>query len=521
MVMSVFEGFSGWLVVLEEAVALAVALNRVLVLLCFRAGKLRPCTPWAPIRGPPALAYHPAAAAAGPYAAWQTLARQGAAGFPAFAYDCPGNGSELLPAGSADDAFSLDAFFSPAGIDDILARGLARLRSVRGVPLPRRPRGFYRVHTVPFSEWLRATYPGRRITRPLHFNVAAVDLMTNRDCAWEATTSKYFVGDNYVFMGGKLCLGAPGDSTVSGLGYDLGWLAQPHWQAQPLVAVVKWQRSHMLDMKAALPFPQPHASHFALVRAWLLRHRLSTASLDRLASTAPAIAPSPARHPEGLRQPAGGDCSGGPGDGAGSFAVAQWRTETLGPTRFDECSRLVIDAVGSLMLADPPTGASCSSAAAANSSSGGDGDVNRTVRSSPSRSARSAERTRPVVLVTDLPTSGNPCVTSFNYNRDQALLRSQSPLLGLPGVLKYDRDLLEARIPLFDAGVLSLHEYLVALAAPQYSSCNTRGKSDKHRRQHAQCHHCFWVSEFIARIVKARELLGLATDETFLDKSRL
>ena len=173
------------------------------------------------------------------------------------------------------------------------------------------------------------------------------------------------------------------------------------------------------------------------------------------------------------------------------------------------------------MLADPSTGASCSSAAAANSSSGGDGDVNRTVRSSPSRSARSAERTRPVVLVTDLPTSGNPCVTSFNYNRDQALLRSQSPLLGLPGVLKYDRDLLEARIPLFDAGVLSLHEYLVALAAPQYSSCNTRGKSDKHRRQHAQCHHCFWVSEFIARIVKARELLGLATDETFLDKSRL
>ena len=242
MVMSVFEGFSGWLVVLEEAVALAVALNRVLVLPCFRAGKLRPCTPWAPIRGPPVLAHHPAAAAAGPYAAWQTLARQGAAGFPAFAYDCPGNGSELLPAGSADDAFSLDAFFSPAGIDDILARGLARLRSVRGVPLPRRPRGFYRVHTVPFSEWLRATYPGRRITRPLHFNVAAVDLMTNRDCAWEATTSKYFVGDNYVFMGGKLCLGAPGDSTVSGLGYDLGWIAQPHWQAQPLVAVVKWQR---------------------------------------------------------------------------------------------------------------------------------------------------------------------------------------------------------------------------------------------------------------------------------------
>jgi hypothetical protein len=81
-----------------------------------------------------------------------------------------------------------------------------------------------------------------------------------------------------------------------------------------------------------------------------------------------------------------------------------------------------------------------------------------------------------------------------------------------------DRSLLEAGVPLFDAGVMSLHEYLLALAASDYHSCNTRGKSLQHRLAHLQCHKCFWASEFIARIVHAREALGLpGTDDTFLD----
>jgi hypothetical protein len=525
MVMNVFEGYSGWLVVLEEAVALAVALNRVLVLSCFRAGKLRPCTPWAPIRGPPVLTTQAASAdatPAGSFAAWQALAREGAAGLPAFAMDCAGNGSELLPPSSRSglDAFSLDAYFSRAGIDSIVARGLARLPHVRGVPLPRRPRGYYRAHTTSFGEWLSATYPGRRITRPLHFNVAAVDLMTNQGCQWEATTNKYFAGEDYVFMGGKLCPAPPhpGDNTVSGLGHDLGFLAEPRWQMQPLVVVVKWQRSQMLDMQAAVPFPQPHANHFALVRAWLRRHRLSTASLARLASSTAlvaatggaavaaasgAAAATPAAHP------GDGDC-GATGDGTGSsVAVVQWRTETLGASRFAKCTRLVVGAVRALTRAPAVGGGggSCSSSNATTHS-----------RGSGSGGGGVARHTQPVVLVTDLPTAGNPCAASFNYAHDKAQSRSASPLLSEPGVLKYDRSLLEAGVPLFDAGVMSLHEYLLALAASDYHSCNTRGKSLQHRLAHLQCHKCFWASEFIARIVHAREALGLpGTDDTFLD----
>ena len=123
----------------------------------------------------------------------------------------------------------------------------------------------------------------------------------------------------------------------------------------------------------------------------------------------------------------------------------------------------------------------------------------------------------PIVLITDLSSSSNPCVTSKNYDTETALQRSQSPILKMAGVVKYDSDLLDAGIPPMDAGVVSLHEYLIALAASDYHSCNTRGASRAHQRHHAQCHACAWPSEFVARIAHARKQAGLPVDGTFLD----
>jgi hypothetical protein len=373
--------------------------------------------------------------------------------------------------------------------------------------------------------------------------MAAVDLSSNADCLRDATRLKYKIRDDWVFMRGKGCLGARGDTAVSGLGYDLGFLASPGWREQPTIIVTRWRREHALDLRAAGPFPAPHANHVALVRAWLAHRRFSTAALDRLfaagggdAAAAAAVLPPWQQRPPRQRQRGTGggraavhaaaacaNSSAAAAGGGRDFAVVHWRTETLSDGAFARCSRLVTTAVHALTHVPPESSHDCTGPHNNRDSTSHSSSLRVNSNSNSSKRAlphhQQQEPLSPLVLVTDLSSSLNPCGTSFNYGVEAAAQRSQSPLLRMAGVVKYDTDLLDAGVPPMDAGVISLHEYLIALAASDYHSCNVRGASSAHQRRHKECHACFWPSEFIARISHTRKAAGLPVHGTFLDST--
>lgn len=168
---------------------------------------------------------------------------------------------------------------------------------------------------------------------------------------------------------------------------------------------------------------------------------------------------------------------GGVALNASRFAVVQWRSETLGD-RFFGCAAHVVSSIEQLL-----------------------------------GRFSSLEASMPLVLVADLPAPANPCGASSNYGRDGMAEDRLGAFARVAGrIAKYDASLLELGLPPLDAGVMSLREYAIAARAEHYFTCNGR-----FHPVGALCRSCSWISEFIARIVAAREAEGRGSLESFLD----
>ena len=435
------EGMSGWLVALREAMALSAQLARTFVLPCVRGGRLVPCAPGEVLAVPPEDSANATLDFLGG-------AAEDAAAFPAFREDCTGASRRSLPEGGGA-AFPLHAYFSRAGIAAIVRSAERAARVSRGSLV-----------TVDFVDWARARGLGRaaehgRIVAPM----PALDFSKQGACFFKEDegAGSPFAHGVFDFPRGKLCalalVGRRVRPHVRMAGAAVGVhkkLAAGAWAAAPDVFVASWMRSKTHRFSDVKPLPPVHPAHVAATARW-------------------------------LRAALPGGAAGGGSHGswpAASYAVVQWRSETLG-VRFPACASHVVSALEQLV----------------------------------GRLSQGSRRV-PVLLVTDLSAPANPCGPSFNYGGGSGAAEDHLGAFANVShlLLKYDAALASTGRPPLDAGVMSLREFMLAAQAEHYATCNGRFK-----RVGPLCSQCSWISEFISRVVVARTASGRKSLESFLD----
>ena len=590
------EGISGWLGALEEAMAVATALGRTMVLPCVRAGRLVACEPGSVIAG---LSNEETQEwlESSRNLSWSGFAHLDAAQFPAVQDDCKGPGYERLPRGNGA-SYSISAYFSAAGIEQIKVGALARLPLVKGLPIPSRPV----VRTIEFNAWhalheaARSSAAGggaaarqlrqqaqsesngdgaarrrelrrkrldnkqRSSSRPtkrprrhheesagtMHFLSQAYNLNYHFECE-EESGRKYPApyAPAYMFMYGQHCMASTSDGRETGIGLNVSLLGSEKLAAQTDLLAVIWRRSGTGagTSEHLSPLPDIHPLQVAAVHRWMLHRGLQPAAksyfkFDVISNRALPPSPSLSVHPSSF---SASDSSTSI-LGSRAFTVVQWRSETL-QERFVACAEQVISAIKRIQ--------NDTSLLSANKAARLAMDNNRITRKESAESKAAAvvgmsmhqpqrqtqqrpeqlayagdansaapatgESSLPLVLVIDISGDGNPCAPSFWYGREAAEVAhnvTRQTLLSLPGVIKYDSDLLATGALPLDAGLMSLREYVIAsYGATSYATCNGRFNPRVGKR----CRVCSWVSEFISRVVLRRQRNGLHSEEDFLD----
>jgi hypothetical protein len=236
-----------------------------------------------------------------------------------------------------------------------------------------------------------------------------------------------------------------------------------------------WRRYGSFSARSAPGF---NPIHVTAVRAWLA-HRLDVGgALDGAASGGGSRAMAAAK--KGGKQAAAAAKKAAAAAAAaasklwplGSYALFQWRSETVGKELVEPCARALASKVKASLAA-----------------------LRRVTRAGG-------------VLAADLPAPNNPCMmwkefhASNRANASSAPRRAVRKLLAA-GMVKYDKD-----HPALDAGVLSIRDWLLATRAAWYVTCHAGGD----KAAAAECRGCFRAdSKYVARIVEERAARGRAS----------
>ena len=518
-VLTAAEGMSGWLVGLQEAMTLAHTLGRVFVLPCVRGGMVVPCSPGKVIAVPgdaeeaASLPSQQRSAVGGAGADEDVLA------LPAFREDC--HAGAALPAADGA-AYPLHAYLSRGAIAGMaaVAGGAAVIDydewvAERVVPLGGGTRGVGNKSggSSRARRRLRAregssetSSGGQASTTSLdkHASTAGTPLLTRRpDGLIDMPSPLFWAGvPQYCprstpgappskSIVGPFLFASQNCSLIEGRGarYTGGLVAADHPMFRPGgeraddpdLFFCTWMRSNGDDARVGA-FPAFNPLHYAPARRWLTGVTASNSASG------------------------GGSSGGGGGHGgdAGSYAVMQWRSETVPVSLFPSCAAGMLERTAALSTAMTATHFGSSSSPASPAGTSG----------------------IPIIIVSDLPlppttelnssSPYTPCRLSGNYDGSQyGRSGALGALLALPHVHTYGAAarasaaiIPGARGRTMDAGVLAIRDIIIAEGAAVWATCLSRFSPVPLSQR---CRECAWISEFAWRIGQARRAAGRPT----------